>query len=356
MLEATPDLVGFADPQGRILYINCGGRRMLGLADDEPLTNVADYHPPEVARLLVGAAIPAAIRTGSWSRETSFRGRDGRTIPCLQVILAHKNLDGSVDFLSTTARDVSEQKRAAEELRRRKDFLDQLVRHLPVAVFVKNARNEFRYELINEKVAVLFGTTDAGVIGRNDFEINRRELADFFRAKDEEAMVTGRVVDIPEEPYEQPGSGRLLLHTIKVPLYDEAGQPAYLLGIAEDITERRRREEEVRLLQTTALDVTGAEDLSSALEVVPRRVCEATGWVLGQAWLPDGDRASSSAARRGTAGRRGVSRSARGANGSRSCRGSGCRDVCGPASRPSGSRTSVPTPMCCGPTWHARPG
>jgi len=47
------------------------------------------------------------------------------------------------------------------------------------------------------------------------------------------------------------------------------------------------REEQLDLLQTITMDVATAGDLSSALEVVLRRVCEKTGWVLGQ--LPSGD-------------------------------------------------------------------
>ncbi len=53
---------------------------------------------------------------------------------------------------------------------------------------------------------------------------------------------------------------------------------------------RHESEEQLSLLQTITTELTTAEDLSSALEVVLRDVCEKTGWVLGQAWVPNPDR------------------------------------------------------------------
>lgn len=54
----------------------------------------------------------------------------------------------------------------------------------------------------------------------------------------------------------------------------------------QEIAERRQAEEEIRLLQTLTLAISESQDTHSALGVVLRKVCEATGWVLGQAWIP----------------------------------------------------------------------
>jgi PAS domain S-box-containing protein len=48
-------------------------------------------------------------------------------------------------------------------------------------------------------------------------------------------------------------------------------------------------DEQLNLLQTITMEMAATADLSSALEVVLRRVCEKTGWVFGQAWLPNSD-------------------------------------------------------------------
>ena len=50
---------------------------------------------------------------------------------------------------------------------------------------------------------------------------------------------------------------------------------------------RQESEEQLSLLQTITTELSAAEDLSSALEVVLRDVCEKTGWVLGHAWVPN---------------------------------------------------------------------
>lgn len=119
IIEATTDLVGMADPEGRILFLNRAGRQLLALGDDEPLASlrVADCFPERLHGWLRQEAIPCALRDGAWSGETILLARDGVELPVSQVIIAHKGPDGTPELLSTVVRDMRERRRAEEELR-----------------------------------------------------------------------------------------------------------------------------------------------------------------------------------------------------------------------------------------------
>ena len=135
ILEATPDFVGVADPAGHAVYVNRGGRRMLGHSDDEAVASrpIRDaYSDLEWARMST-EAIPAAIRDGLWSGESVMLRSDGSPVPVLQVLLAHKNGGGEVEFLSTIARDISVRKDAEARIHRQLDFMASL-RAIDVAI------------------------------------------------------------------------------------------------------------------------------------------------------------------------------------------------------------------------------
>jgi PAS domain S-box-containing protein len=114
ILDATPDFVAIADADKRALYLNAGGRTMIGVGEDEDIAGfpLADGHPEWARALVLGEGIPTALRDGVWSGETALLHRSGREIPVSQVILAHKAPNGVVEFLSTIARDITEHKRA----------------------------------------------------------------------------------------------------------------------------------------------------------------------------------------------------------------------------------------------------
>jgi PAS domain S-box-containing protein len=115
ILEATTDFVGTADLAGNIMYLNVAARRMVGW-EHEDLTgkSIPDLHPDDVTALLLRVGIPTAIREGSWSGETAILGRDRRRIPVSQVLLAHRDGNDRLAYLSTIIRDITERKRSEE--------------------------------------------------------------------------------------------------------------------------------------------------------------------------------------------------------------------------------------------------
>ncbi len=135
-------------------------------------------------------------------------------------------------------------RRSEERLRRSEAFTASVVEHLPNMVFVKEAK-DLRFVRFNRAGEELLGYTRNELIGKSDHDFFPREEAEFFTKKDREVLASGRLVDIPEEPIQTKHHGTRILHTKKIPLYDEWGEPQYLLGISEDITERKRAQEAV---------------------------------------------------------------------------------------------------------------
>ena len=106
MLDVTPGFVGFADAKDtHILYINPSGRKMVGIGAQEDVTQlkIADVHPEWTNKLLREVSIPTAIRDGMWTGECAFLNRDGREIPVMMVLLAHKSPVGEVVRFSTVS-------------------------------------------------------------------------------------------------------------------------------------------------------------------------------------------------------------------------------------------------------------
>lgn len=128
ILEATPDFVAIADTGRSITYLNQAGRKMVGIGLDEDISDlqIGDLTPDWAKDVILNEALPTAIESGVWSGESSRLHRDGREIPVMQVILAHYEPDGSLGYLSTICRDITDRKRAEEKIRRQLDHLTAL--------------------------------------------------------------------------------------------------------------------------------------------------------------------------------------------------------------------------------------
>lgn len=124
-------------------------------------------------------------------------------------------------------------------------LLSAIIENIPDMIFLKEAK-DLRFVLFNKAGEELLGFKRSEMIGKNDHDFFSKEQADFFTSKDREVMESKTPLDIPEEKIQTKFKGERLLHTKKIPLLDQDGQPQYLLGISYDITERRQNEAALR--------------------------------------------------------------------------------------------------------------
>jgi len=146
------------------------------------------------------------------------------------------------------SRNVAERDRAEQEVRTSRGFLDSVIEQIPHMVFIKDAQ-ELRFVGFNRAGEELLGYTRADLIGKNDFDFFPDVEARFFVEKDREVLARGTVLDIPEERIHTRHKGTRILHTKKVPILGAAGQPQFLLGVSEDITEQRQAADALRATQ-----------------------------------------------------------------------------------------------------------
>jgi PAS domain S-box-containing protein len=158
-----------------------------------------------------------------------------------------------IALLRAAHREMRARGSAENDLLESNRFMDSLIENLPVMVFIKDART-LRYVRQNRATLDLLGLSRADVIGKNDHDFLPAEQADFILAKDREVLDAGRLVDIPEQRIDSLHLGTRILHTMKMPILDERGEPKFLLGISVDITASKLAEQAIRELNAELRD------------------------------------------------------------------------------------------------------
>lgn len=246
VLEGSIDCIKVLDTTGRLLFINGPGLRLFEAAGASSLVG-SDWAGfwPEPLRDAAREAIRAAVG-GRHARFEgvcpTLRGTLKRWDNVLAPILGD---NGRVECIVCISRDVSERREAEDKLRVTQAFLDQVLEHVPVGVFVKNAATGV-YERVNRTAERIFGLERDGWIGRTDGDLFPADQARFFRECDLQAVESGGTVVVEEEPLDTPHHGRRLMRTKKVPLQREDGRSMHIVGVTEDITESRRTENALR--------------------------------------------------------------------------------------------------------------
>jgi PAS domain S-box-containing protein len=188
----------------------------------------------------------AGLRAQGWARDIEFDlvRKDGTILPALLNATMVKDESGKFVSTRSTAFDLTERRQAERKLKEAHEFLDSVFEHMPAMVFVKDAK-DLTFVRHNKANQELLGYSEEQVLGKSDYDLFPKEQADFFTGKDRIVLGGKTVVDIPEESIQTRDRGLRILHTRKIPVFDAAGKPRYLLGISEDITDRKEAERQI---------------------------------------------------------------------------------------------------------------
>ena len=142
------------------------------------------------------------------------------------------------------AQDITPLKQAHAVLEKERSRLRILLQTIPALVWMKDPGGI--YLACNSRFERFFGASEPEILGKTDYDFVDTELADFFRENDLKAIAADKP-SVNEEwvTYAEDGH-RELLETIKSPVRDSQGNLIGVLGIARDITEHRRVEDELK--------------------------------------------------------------------------------------------------------------
>jgi len=261
-----------------IVDVNEAACRSLGYSREELLQlTIHDIDP--LVNIEAWKKYLGAIRQhGSITIETAHVTKEGLQFPV--EINANYIRHESKEITCTFVRNITERKQAEESLWNERAFLRTLIDAAKDLIFFKD-RNGL-YLGCNKACEAFIGLSEQEQIGKSDFDFFDKEMAERIAMKDLEILESGVSSSI-EEWIQSSTAGRLLLETIKAPIYDKEGQPIGLVGVSRDITERKQMENDLREAKAAAESANRAK--SEFLANMSHEIRTPMNGLLGMAQL-----------------------------------------------------------------------
>lgn len=240
IVEETGDAVYSSDYKGYLTYINPICKKLTGYTESELVgkhfleiiapdwkQKVAKFYKEQFDNKIqeTSFSFPIITKSGErkWIEQTVTQLKEGDWITGQNAIV----------------RDITDRKKAEDELKNSEHFLNSIIENIPNMLFVKDAK-DLRFVRINKAGEDLLGYSKADLMGKNDYDFFPKKDADFFSTKDKEVLESGKLLEIEEEPIHTKYKGERILETKKIPIFDSNGHPRYLLGISNDITDLKK--------------------------------------------------------------------------------------------------------------------
>jgi PAS domain S-box-containing protein len=262
VIDNSVDAIGIVDRHGRFILWNRRAAEIYGYQFDELAGKSAFELYADAAEL---DRMLAALRRDGVVREYE---------------IAMKKKDGSIVLMDELSRYSLDLERQVQERTR---AITNILRYTPAVVYLKDRQG--RYKLVNPRYEELFGVTNDDVQGKSDHDIFPRDVADQFFAHDLKVLKEGQALQVEEHIPLADG-----LHTylsVKFPIYNASGDTEGLCGIATEITELKKAQQQLRLLSGSIMAGQEKERKAIARELHDELGQILTALRMDAVWLSD---------------------------------------------------------------------
>jgi PAS domain S-box-containing protein len=248
IVASAMDAIIVIDETQRIVLFNTAAEKMFDCQSEDAVGSPIDRFLPQPKRTKHSKEILRFGQTDNSGRAMSPRGNlwglrtNGEEFP-IEASISHREISGKLLF-TFVLRDVTEQKRAEEGLRKSEERFRLFMDHSPAVAWMKDEQGHYIY--LNETYIRHFGIRLEDRLGRTDFEIYPWAIAEQFKRNDEVALHAGCPVEFTEESLDPDGNPSTWL-AYKFP-FQNASNQIFVGGIGIDITDRRKSREALEAL------------------------------------------------------------------------------------------------------------
>ena len=292
LVQNSSDLIMVVSADDTISYVSPSVERIMGYPPRDLIGRdaFADFlHPDDFAQIMASHEQAKQTRRSDSPLEVRIRHRDG-SWRYLEVIRNNLLDDPDVLGIVVNARDVTERKRAEKTLQESEERYRALVEQTPAVTYIEaldEGEPEHNLLYVSPQIEDVLGyPPEEWVENPELWEILiHPEDRERVLAEDSRTDATGEPFKVEHRMFAR--DGRIVwVRNEAVLVSDAEGQPLYWQGVMLDLTDRKRAEEDSRLLRDVALEMNEAPNLDAALSAALRKLCEATDWTIGQAWVP----------------------------------------------------------------------
>ena len=241
----SSELVCLATLDGRMIFLNEAGTRMLGIASEEAVEkDILQVFPDHLVEKVRKEILPRLKEGGTWEGDLQYHNLKTGALTDVRAMLfpIMDSKTGIPLYLANVSLDITERKRAEEALHHERTLMATLMENIPDGVYFKDTAS--RFLRVNRAQARKFGLSDpAQLVGKSDADFFSGEHARQALADEQQILRNGQpLLNVEEKETWLDGTVSWVV-TTKLPLRDAAGRIIGTCGISRDITERKRAEE-----------------------------------------------------------------------------------------------------------------